>query len=330
MRKIFLLLISFLAIGLLILSFGELEKILLTFEHSDWRFILLAVLTVTAWVLNEAFIYRKLYQMMDMQESPRHLTLLALAANFINVVAPTGGLGGIAVFADDAQKRNLPRGRAAAAAALFLFLDYGAFMFVLGLGIIVLFRRNNLNSGELVASAIMALIFSGLGILLYIGSRSGPQLEKVLAWLARQLNRILRLIIRRDYLRETRAHEFAQEISEGLTVLRTNHRRLILPFLMALSAKALQTVVLLLTFLGFGVNFSAGTVIAGFSLFYLFLIVSPTPSGVGVVETLLPFALVSLRIGREEAVIVTLAYRGLTFWLPIVIGGLAFRILQRE
>jgi len=86
----------------------------------------------------------------------------------------------------------------------------------------------------------------------------------------------------------------------------------------------------MLTFLGFGVEFSAGTVIAGFSLFYLFLIVSPTPSGVGIVETLLPLALGSLRIDLEEAVIVTLAYRGLTFWLPIALGGVAFRLLQKE
>jgi hypothetical protein len=330
MRKILLLLIFFLAIGFFILSFGELENVLLTFEQSDGRFILLAVLTVTAWVLIEAYIYRKLYRLMDMEESLRHLILLAMAANFINVVAPTGGIGGIAVFTDDAQKRGLPRGRASAAAALFLFLDYAAFMCVLALGILVLFRRNNLNSGELFASAIMALIFSGLGILLYIGSHSGAQLEKVLGWLARQINRVLRPFIRRDYLREARAHEFAQEIAEGLTVLRTNHRGMIVPFFMALGGKALQTLVLMLTFLGFGVEFSAGTVIAGFSLFYLFLIVSPTPSGVGIVETLLPLALGSLRIDLEEAVIVTLAYRGLTFWLPIALGGVAFRLLQKE
>jgi uncharacterized protein (TIRG00374 family) len=330
MRKLIILLVSFLAVGFFILSFGELEKIWQTFEHSDWRFILLAMLAVTLWVLLEAYTYRKLYLLMEMRESLRHLTLLSMAANFINVVAPTGGIGGIAVFADDAQRRGLPRGRAAAAAAWFLFLDYGAFMFVLALGIVVLFRRNNLDAGEIFASAVMALIFSGLGILLYIGSRSGPQLESLLGWLARAINRLLRPFIRRDYLREARAHEFAQEISEGLTVLRASQRRLVAPFIMALGSKGLQTLVLMLTFMGFGVEFSAGTVIAGFSLFYLFLIVSPTPSGVGIVETLLPLALVSLRIPWEQAVIVTLAYRGLTFWLPIALGALAFRLLQRE
>jgi uncharacterized protein (TIRG00374 family) len=330
MRKLLFLLITFLAFSFFILSFGELEKVLSTFEHSDWRFILLAMAAVTSWVIVEAYTYRKLYLLMDMQESLRHLTLLAMAANFINVVAPTGGIGGIAVFTDDAQKRGLPRGRAAAAAAWFLFLDYGAFMCVLALGILVLFRRNNLDAGEIFASTVMALIFSGLGILLYIGSRSGPRLERVLGWLTRLVNRILRPFIRRDYLREARAHEFAQEIAEGLSVLHTGQRRLLTPFLLALGGKGLQTLVLMLTFLGFGVEFSTGTVIAGFSLFYLFLIVSPTPSGVGIVETLLPLALVSLRIPWEQAVIVTLAYRGLTFWLPIALGGLAFRLLQKE
>jgi len=82
--------------------------------------------------------------------------------------------------------------------------------------------------------------------------------------------------------------------------------------------------------MAFGVPFSIGTIVAGFASAYLFLIVSPTPYGIGVVETLLPLALTSLSVAWEDSVIITLVYRGITFWLPLFLGGLSFRILQRE
>jgi uncharacterized protein (TIRG00374 family) len=60
----------------------------------------------------------------------------------------------------------------------------------------------------------------------------------------------------------------------------------------------------------------------------LFLIVSPTPSGLGVVEGAMAVALNTLRVNLGAAVLITMAYRGLTFWFPLGVGGVAFRILQ--
>ena len=82
--------------------------------------------------------------------------------------------------------------------------------------------------------------------------------------------------------------------------------------------------------MAFQVPFSAGTIIGGFAIAYLFLIVSPTPAGVGIIEGVMPLALSSLRVPWSEAVVVTLAYRGITFWLPLAVGAIAFRALQRE
>ena len=44
----------------------------------------------------------------------------------------------------------------------------------------------------------------------------------------------------------------------------------------------------------------------------------------------MPLALSSLRVPWSEAVIITLAYRGITFWLPLGFGAVAFRMLERE
>lgn len=330
MRKILLIFVFFMAMAFLALSLGEIEQTFATLQQAMPGFILAAALMQVGYLLSQSAAYRCLYRLMEIDETLRHLGLVVVAANFLNVVAPSGGVSGIAIFVDDARRRSHPPGRTAAAAALYLFLDYAAFLLILALGILVLFRRGNLDAGEIGASALMALLCLGIGILIYIGSHSGPRLGQVLAWLARRVNWLLRPFFRRDYLREARAHEFAIEIAEGLSVLRTRHRGLFKPFFFTLLGKVLQTLLLMFVFLGFGVEFSAGTVIAGFAIGQLFLIISPTPSGIGVVETILPLALVSLRIPWSQAVVVTLSYRALTFWLTLAFGAAAFRILQRE
>jgi uncharacterized protein (TIRG00374 family) len=73
-----------------------------------------------------------------------------------------------------------------------------------------------------------------------------------------------------------------------------------------------------------------GTLVAGFSIGFLFTIVSPTPSGIGVVEGAMTLGLASLGVPLAEATVVTLAYRGLTFWLPFIYGFVTLRILERR
>ena len=330
MRKILLILFFFVAVAIAILSLGKLERTWRTLRHSNFLFLALAILLMLGWTLNDASGYRSLYRLMDVQEKFWRLVLLSSTTSFINVVAPSGGFGGVAVFVDDAGKRKLPRGLAAAVGALYLFLDYAAFMVILALGWAVYIRRNDLNPGEITASFIMFGIVLGLGALIYTGSHSGEQLGRILAWLSHQINRILWPLVRHEYFHEVAAQEFGVEVAEGLSILRVKHRGIIIPFLFALNGKLIQTLILGMTFLAFDVPFSIGTIIAGFASAYLFLIVSPTPYGIGVVETLLPLALTSLSVAWEDSVIITLTYRGITFWIPLILGGVSFRVLQRE
>ncbi len=329
MRKLIIAAVFFFAIALVIISFSELQEIAETLQRSMLRFLMLALVVQLVWHVNMAAAYRAIYRLMGLEESLWRLLLVASAANFVNVVAPSAGVGGMAVFLDDAGRRGHSRGHVAAASALFTFLDYVAFLCVLGLGLIVLVRRNNLDTGEISASVVMVVLVLAMGYLIYVGSRSASALGSILARLGRLVNRIMRPFIHRDYLDEARAHSFALEISDGLSVLHGNPRGLALPMLYILNGKALQIVVLMLIFLNFSVAFSAGTLIAGFAIGYLFLVVSPTPSGLGIVEGVLPLALASLRVPWGAAVVVTLVYRAVTFWFALGVGALAFRLLHR-
>ena len=330
MRKFILFLVFFLAVVFVFLSFSELQSIGDTLRHANFWYFSLALVVEIGWMFNMGMTFRALYALIELEEKPLRLMLVSIAASFVNVVAPSMGMGGMAVFVNDGKRRGLPPGKVTAASALFVLLDYLAFLCVLALGIIVLIRRNNLDSGEIVASLILTVIALGLGILLYIGSRSAKQLGNILARGAHFINKILRPFLHRDYLKETRAHEFAAEIAESLAEIHQEKKRLLIPMLYALNNKMILIVIMLLMFLAFKVPFSAGTIIGGFAIGYLFLIVSVTPSGIGIMEGVLALALNSLGVAWSQAVVITLAYRAVTLWFPLGLGAWAFRYLQKS
>ncbi len=330
MQKFVFILVLFLGAAFVYLSFGELESIARTLQHGNIWFLLVAVLIQFAWFLVAGLIFQSLYHVLGIKDTIYRLALLAASANFINVVAPTAGVGGVAVFISNARRNGQSVGKVTVVSMLYLFLDYLAFLFVLALGLIVLFRRNDLDPAEIAASGVMFAIAAGLGSLLYLGSRSAEALGNALAKLACFVNRLAYPFIHRPYLSEARAHEFAHEMAADLKSLPEKVHTLALPFLYSFVSKALLMAILLAVFMAFQVPFSGGTIIGGFAISYLFLIVSPTPSGVGIVEGVMPLALSSLRVPWSEAVIITLAYRAVTFWLPLGFGAVAFRMTGGE
>ena len=330
MRKFIIALVLLLGVLLIITRFTEVQDIYATLQRGDWVFFVLGLVALALWMANRGLSYQAVYRLLGIREETWHMLKVALAADFVNVVTPSGGATTIAVFLDDSRRRGYSSGRVMVAWALSLLFDYTAFLGVLTLGLGVLARRNDLHWPEITAACILLFGALGLATLLYLGLQSGEALGKALAWIARLINRIVRPFIHRDYLEVARAHSFAYDGAAGIAAVRQHPRGLLRPVLLAISNKALLILILLLTFMAFRVPYTAGTIIAGFSIGYLFLIVSPTPAGIGIVEGVLTLALTSLWVPVEAAAIITLVYRGYTFWLPLFVGMAAFRQIPHE
>jgi uncharacterized protein (TIRG00374 family) len=330
MKKIFVIIILFLGVVVVALSFSELETILLTLQKAHLGYFLLAILIQLIWFITTGRMYQSIFHLLGIHDNVLTLTRIATAATFINIVAPTGGAGGVALFASEARRRGHPTGKATVAAALFLLLDQAAFLVILAVGLFILFRRNDLNAGEISASLFLFVIAIAYAFVLYLGYRSAEQLGNFLAKIARGVNRIVNFFGKENYLSEARAHEFAHEISDGFSGLTEKPSSLIRPILWGILDKGLLMLILICSFMSFEVPFSTGTIIAGFSMAYLFLIVSPTPSGIGIVEGIMPIALTSLNVNWSQAVVITLMYRAVTFWFPLAVGAWAFRTLHQD
>ena len=328
MRKFIFFAIISLTVFFVITNFTEVQSISDTIQNGDWRFLLLALIVEFLWLLNIALSYKFIFRSLGLNERIPKLLILSSAANFINVVAPTGGIGGMAVLIDNAKQKGDSSGRTTVAGVLFVLLDYIGFLIVLTLGLIVLFRRNNLGSAELTASAILFIVALIMATLLVIGMNSPRTLSRIFYIATTKLNQVFISLRRKKRVSAINSSRFAYEIANGLKEIRRKPERLIIPAGLALSSKLLLICILLLMFFAFDVSFSVGTIIAGFSIGYLFFVVSPTPAGLGIVEGALTLGLVSLNVPLNQAAAVTLAYRGVTFWVPLLIGVLSFRMVS--
>lgn len=325
MRRVIVLIFIFLGLYFIFTWQVEAGEVVKTLRQGDWRWLILGVIVHLAYLLNIGASLRAIYNILGMDEKIERLTLLAAAANFVVVVAPSAGMGGIAVFAADAQQRGHPTGRASTAAAVYVFFDYLATLVVVILGLFILFQRNQLREEDVVATFILLCLALGLGTLLYLGMKSGERLGKALARIGAFANRISKPFLKREYFDLRKARGFGIDAAEGLRNARQSPGDLWLPFALGLSTKALMMAILFLMFMAFKQPFSVGTLVAGFSVGYLFTIVSPTPSGIGFVETAMTLALTSLRVPLAAAALIVFGYRGFTLWLTMGYGMFAMR-----
>src|SRR5215212_3248425 len=128
MRKFILIIVLFFGAAFVYLSFGELQIILQTLRQGNFWFILIALVIQLGWYVIAGLIFRFIYLLLGIDETIYQLSLLVAAANFVNIVTPSAGMGGMAVFISNANRHNLSHGKTTVASMLYIFLDYIAFM----------------------------------------------------------------------------------------------------------------------------------------------------------------------------------------------------------
>ncbi len=328
MRKLFAGLIFFLGFIFIINYFSQLESMLDIARQGDWRYFALAVLVEFFVLTMTAVTLSAVFRSLGISRNIIRLLPITSSMNFITFVAPSGGMSSLAVLIADAKRNRVSSAHATVAGALFVLVEYLSFTFFLTLGLIALFRSGSLNTPELVASAILWIMALTLATILYLGSRSERRLSRVLRRISRFVNKLVFPFRKRDLLEEDRAEIFAKQIADGLTQVKEQPRKLLLAIFTSAISKTFMIAIFALMFLAFRVPLFAPTVFAAFALAYLFVIVSPTPAGLGIVEGIVTLSLASLHVPVSAAALIVLGYRAITFWLPLFVGMIAAQSLS--
>jgi phosphatidylglycerol lysyltransferase len=308
--------------------FSEIKKLAETLMTGQWQWVAVAALTQVVYYIIYTGLYQSAFLTVGVKSKLSELLPVTFASIFLNVAAPSGGASGIALFVDDASRRSESAARAAVGTLLVLIADFSAFLVVLVAGMVYLFTHHNLRIYEIVAAVILLLIIGGLTGFLLLGLWRPQWLHRFLGWVRRLANRIAHLIKRPDFLDESWVEHNTNEFTEAAIAIAAQPALLLQTMGVAFLAHLVDLTSLYFLFLAFHQKVHFGILVAGYAMGILFWIVAITPQGIGVVEGIMTLVFASLGIPIEHATVISLAFRGLTFWLPLAIGFIVLRRLK--
>jgi len=307
---------------------SEIKKLADTLLGGQWQWVAVAALSQVVYYIIYTALYQSAFLTVGVKSRLSDLLPVTFASIFMNVAAPSGGASSMALFADDAARRGQSAARAAVGSLLVLVADFSAFLVVLLVGMIYLFTNHNLKFYESIAAVFLLVIIGGLTSLLLLGLWRQRWLHRLFIWVQKLANRIARMIKRPDFLDEAWVEKNTAEFTEAAMAIAAQPGMLLQTVGIAFAAHLVDLTSLFVLFLAFHQKVHFGVLVAGYSMGILFWIVSITPQGIGVVEGMMTLVFASLGVPIERATVISLAFRGLTFWLPLGIGFVVLRRLK--
>lgn len=280
------------------------------------------------WFVNQAAFYQSIYRVLKLPARVSRLLPIVLASNFVNFATPTASLGGLPLFLDDARRRGLDEGKVTLTNVLRICLNLAWFSLLLSFSLVVLFVGHLLRPYHIIAAAVLLagamLMLAGL----VLAGRRPDGFAQLLERLAAFVRHVGQRVLKRDLIEHGRASSVAHQFSAAAVALWTGRRQLVRPWIHTMLLDVLELAVLYAMFQAFpaaGPPLSVTHLVTGYSIGVLFSVVAITPQGLGVVEGALVAAFTQLGLPMGHAAVVVLAYRGLSFWLPMLVGFVALR-----
>jgi phosphatidylglycerol lysyltransferase len=308
--------------------FTEIQKLAVTLSQGKWEWVLAAVLVQMVYFAVFTGSYQAAFSTVEIKSRLRDLLPVLFGSLFVNVVVPAGGAGGAALFVDDATRRGQSSSRTTTGLLLQLIADYTAFTLILVIGMFYLFAQHDLKTYEMVTAVILLLLTLSLTAILLMGLWNPVLLRRLTGWFQRLANGLAVRLKRPPFLAEDWASTNAEELLAAAGAMFRHPLSLAKTLGLALAAHLLDILCLYTLFLAFNEPVKFGPLIAGYAMGILFWIISITPQGIGVVEGVMALVYTSLGIPSAVAATVALAFRGLTFWLPLLIGFILLRRMK--
>ncbi|MFW5940308.1 MAG: flippase-like domain-containing protein [Chloroflexota bacterium] len=313
---------------LVLTRLNEIEDLVETLSSGIWLWVLAAGLLQIVYFMVQARVYQVAFKVATVRASLADLVPVVVGSMFINAVAPSGGTAGVALYVDDAVQRGESGPRATAGTLLGITGTYAGFGVLVLYGLLYLRSAQALRLHEVAGAVVLLLFIVGLSALLLLGGSHPALLQRLLGSVRALANRVAAGLDRTPFLAPHWPAKISDEFSRAAAAARAHPGQLPVVLLWAVAAHLVQVISLYALFLAFRQPAAVGVVAAGYAIGHLFVIIAPTPQGVGFVETVMPLTFMALGVPGAAATIIVLAFRGLTFWLPMLVGFLLLQQLR--
>lgn len=301
---------------------AEIRSLAETLARGRWEWILAAAVLQVAYYAALTWSYQAAFAAVEVKGRLLEMLPITFAALFVNVVAPSGSVSGMALWADDASRRGQSAARAMAGTLLQLIADFVSFAVVLLFGMAYLFYQRDLQLYEIIGAIVLLGLTLGLCAILFLGLWRPSLLRRLLNWVQRAADGLAQLFKGEAFLDEDWAERNAVEFTDASAAMGRYPRWVAKAVGITFVAHLVDLSSLYAVFLAFNTPVDLGVLVAGYAMGILFWIVSPMPQGIGVVEGVMALVFTSLNVPSAVATTVALAFRGLTFWIPLLLGFL--------
>jgi uncharacterized protein (TIRG00374 family) len=309
----------------IITHFMEIETVTKTLAQGEWHLLLGAGILQLSYYIVFTLLYQAAFSTVGIKARVSDLFPVTFASLFANLV-PSGGTSGAALFIYAVARHGQSAARATAGSVLVQVADYSTFIPILSTGLVYLFYQHDLKFYEVIATILLLLVIIGLSCILLLGLWKPVHLRRLLTWVQSTGNRISARFNHLPSLPDDWAERNTLDFTSAATAMISHPGRLSYTVALAFVSHLINISSLYFVFLAFYHPMGMGTLVAGYAMGFLFAGVAIIPQGVGVVEGGMTLVFASLGIPVNTALVIVLAFRGLSFWIPM---GAGFFLLQR-
>lgn len=258
-----------------------------------------------------------------LEQSWRQILPVYIASKFTDVALPISTFGKVAVFLRHSKRQNLSTLNTGIGVSFVMLFEVSAFITVALISLLTLLIFG--QSRAYLYVTLLILVLAVVLVILFLISlavyKRPP--NRLVLWLIKQIARPAGY----KNVQLSQIEEVFREIGADID---KKQDKIWTGLWLAISAHLINMLTLAFVFLAFAGHLNILAVLAAYTAGLLYTIVSITPQGIGVVETIMITTIHSFGIDLPVAAVVTLVFRSILYWLPVFPGFYFFSRLELE
>ena len=326
MRKMLLWIIGIIAVVVVLSRSSDLADLLVTLQTGAWLPLAVAALFEVAKYFSQAFAVSAAFEATGAKRSPLHLVPVVFSAMFVNSIAPSGGTAGTLLYIEDARRDGVSIARSTPAILIYDVAYFLGFMLIMVIGFAVLALSHSMQPYYLFAGFLLVLVVMGFSALLILGYFKPRWLNIGALWVEKKLASFMQNKLHRAPLKP-----WGAKISKSFEDTAHSIANAPAPALRAVGFMTLTAGLdmLAMTAVGFAFGYTVvPMLVATYVVAQLLTVFSPTPQGVGIVETAIALLLTSFGLDVAAATAVAIVYRGYVYWIPFLLGAISLKFTK--
>jgi uncharacterized protein (TIRG00374 family) len=308
--------------------FAGIKDLVTTLSQGIWTWVLVGVALHAIFFVMNAQLYSLGFATVGVKGTAWQLLPVLFGALFANVILPSGGAAGGALFIGDAVRRGQSGARAAVGALLAVLADLYTLIPFIAFGVAFLASQHALHGYDTAISIIFVVFIAFPVAGLFLARLKPDWLKAALGWIRRPANRIGGWFKHPNLLGDDWAQKNAEELSAAAGAIVAHPVALGRTLAWAFLMHVVNLAGLYALFLAFEQPVQLGTLVAGFAMGIVVWVVAIVPQGIAAVEGVMSLVFTSMGIAPDKTVAIVLAYRGVNFYLPLIFGFFLLRYVS--